>query len=161
MSKESIYKSELAHHITGFIDEKRALGYKYINGFRIMRRFDEYWAEHRYGETGLTADNLADWIQKKECEGSGQLRNRIIVVRQFSSYLNGLCIPSYIPPLDVRRERPLRHLLSKPEIKALFTQIDSHALSGKGSTIATRRMVDEYPVLFRLNAGFGGCLSIV
>lgn len=150
MSKEISYKSVLAPHITGFIDEKLALGYKYINGSRIMVRFDKYWAEHEYKEVGLTADNLSDWVQKWNHESAGQLRNRIIVVRQFSIYLNGLFIPSYIPPLKIRREKPLRHLLTKPEINALFSQIDTHALKGKGSTVATRRMVDEYPVLFRL-----------
>lgn len=150
MSKEVLYKSPLARHIEGFLDEKIALGYKYTAESRIMRRFDRYWVEHGCGEIGLTADTIADWIQKGSQESAGQLRNRIIVVRQFSIYLNGLFIPSYIPPLKIRREKHLRHLLTKPEIKDLFSQIDTHALKGKGSTVATRRMVDEYPVLFRL-----------
>ena len=150
MNKEALYKSSLAHHIEEFLNEKIALGYKYTAESRIMRRFDKYWAEHGYEEIGLTADNIADWIQEGDQEGAGQLKNRIIVVRQFSIYLNGLFIPSYIPPLNIRCEKPVRHLLTKPEIKALFSQIDTHTLGGKGSTVATRRIADAYPVLFRL-----------
>ena len=150
MNKDGLYKSVLAPYITDFINEKHSLGYKYITGFRIMRRFDEYWFEHGYGEIGLTVDNLTDWIQKRDSENVGQLRTRIVVVRQFSIYLNGLSIPSYIPPLEIRCEKPFRHLLTKREIKELFTQIDAYMPNGKGVSIAYKRMADEYPVLFRL-----------
>ena len=151
MNEENTYQSSLARHIVGFVDEKRSLGYKYITGARIMRKFDEYWAEHGYGETDLTANNLTDWIQKRNGEGTGNLNNRIVVTRQFSISMNGLSIPSYIPPLNVRVEKPVRHLLTIPEVGGLFAQIDAHQLhDGKGNTPATRRMLDEYPVLFRL-----------
>ena len=70
--------------------------------------------------------------------------------RQFSKYLNSLLIPSYIPPITVHCEKPIRHILTDQEINALFSQIDNHKLNGKGCTFFTERMADSYPVLFRL-----------
>lgn len=150
MSNEFVYKSPIAHHIMGFIEEKIALGYKYITETRIMKRFDKYWYEHGYGEVGLTKENLSDWILKSDNESAAQLRNRVVVIRQFSKYLNSMSIHSYIPPLKIHCEKPIRHILSKQEIEALFSEIDCHSLSGKGCTPFSKRMVDSYPILFRL-----------
>lgn len=146
----SEYKSALAPYIAGLIEEKHALGYKYTNSARILKRFDTYWFEHGYDDPSITADRLMDWIQKTVSEGAGQLRHRILAVRQLSYYLNSLSIPSYTPPLNVRIEKPLRHLLTQSEIKELFAQIDTHMLSGKGVSDAYKRMAKAYPVLFRL-----------
>lgn len=146
----SEYRSALAPYIAGLIEDKRALGYKYTNSARILKRFDIYWLEHGYDDPGITADRLTDWVQKTVSEGTGQLRNRILAVRQLSYYLNGLSIPSYTPPLDVRVGKPIRHLLTQLEIKGLFAQIDTHMLSGKGASDAYKRMAKAYSVLFRL-----------
>lgn len=143
-------RSALAPYIAGLIDEKHALGYKYTSGARILKRFDIYWLEHGYDDPSLTADRLAEWVQKTDSEGTGQLRHRILAVRQLSYYLNGLSIPSYIPHLDVRREKPIRHLLTKSEINELFAQIDAHMPRGKGARSAYKRMARAYSLLFRL-----------
>lgn len=146
----SEYKSVLAPYIAGLIEEKHALGYKYTTGTRILKRFDTYWLEHDYDDPVITADRLADWVQKMASEGTGQLRHRLLAVRQLSYYLNGLSIPSYAPPLDVRVEKPIRHLLTQLEIKELFAQVDTHMPSGKGASSAYKRMAKAYSVLFRL-----------
>jgi len=148
MSKEFVYESPIACHIKGFIEEKKSLGYRYFTESKWMKKFDDYWIAHGYKDTGLTVGNLADWVQKRECEGTKCLVTRISVIRQFSIYLNGLGIPSYYPPIEVRYAKPLIHLLAAPEIKELFTQIDGYRPM-KGSD-DIRRMGNEYPVLFRL-----------
>ena len=151
MTKENKFQSSLSRHIENFIKEKRSLGYKYLHEARAMREFDKYWAEHGYEETGLTADNLSDWVRKKDSERGANLNFRIGVVREFSRYLNGLSIPSYIPPLEVRCEKPVRHLLTPAEIHEIFSQIDGRIfLHGKRCAAHIKRIDDEYPVLFRL-----------
>jgi len=150
MNKKAAYESVLAQYIAGLIDEKHALGYKYVNGARILKRFDKYWMEHGYDDPILTADRLSDWVQKRDSEGTRWLQHRILAVRQLSYYLNGLSIPSYIPPLNVRYEKPVRHLLTNLEIKELFAQIDAHMPSGKGASSAYKRMAKAYSLLFRL-----------
>jgi integrase/recombinase XerD len=148
MSKEFVYESSIACHIKGFIEEKKSLGYKYFNESKWMKKFDDYWIAYGYKKTGLTIENLADWIQKRSCEGAKCLVTRISVIRQFSIYLNGLGIPSYCPPIEVRYTKPLIHLLTEPEIKELFTQIDGYRPKKGNADI--RRIGNEYPVLFRL-----------
>lgn len=150
MDEKSAYTSAISTYISGFIDEKHALGYKYINGSRIMRRFDKYWAEHNYGNVGLSPENLADWMQMKDSEGAANLLGRISIIRQFAKYLNGLGIKSHIPPVEVRYEVPARQPFSKSEIKELFCQIDAYAPSNHARSGAPIHIANEYPILFRL-----------
>lgn len=148
MSKEFVYESAIARHIKGFTEEKKALGYKYFNESKWMKKFDDYWLGHGYGETGLTAENLSGWVRKRSCEGAKCLATRISVVRQFSIYLNGPGIPGYCPSIEVRYPKPLIHLLTRAEVRELFDRIDAY--KPKKGNDASKRMGNEYPVLFRL-----------
>lgn len=148
MSKAIEYKSTIARWITGFVEEKKSLGYKYYNESKWMRRFDAYWMEHGYEETGLTCENLSGWVKKRETEGEKCLATRISVIREFSVYLNGLGISSYYPPIEVHPPKPVIHLPVLDEIAELFAEIDRYT-PGKGNA-DVRRMSNEYPVLFRL-----------
>ena len=146
MSSE--YKSSIANEISGFIAEKRSVGFKYIGEERIMRRFDEYWFSHGFEKAGLSPDTLAEWLVMSESEGAGSLAERISVIRQFSIYLNGLCIPSYIPPIEVKYNAPLPHIFTDPELQGLFAVIDDHISSSH--VFFSKRIANEYPVLYRL-----------
>ncbi len=148
MSREFVFNSAIAERISGFLDEKKSLGYKYFNESKWMEKFDRYWSSHGYGDVGLTAENLSSWLEKRECEGEACLATRVSVIRQFSAYLNGLGISSYFPPMDVRCTKPAIHLVRPDEMAALFLEIDSY-VPKKGSA-AVKRIANEYPVLFRL-----------
>lgn len=124
MNREFIFNSTIAENISGFIEEKKSLGYKYFNESKWMEKFDRYWSCHGYGNTGLTFDNLSGWLEKRDCEGEKCLATRISVIRQFSLYLNGLGIPSYVPPIDVRYSKPVIHLIRPDEMAALFHEIE-------------------------------------
>ena len=88
MRKETVYRSSIGHHIAGFLAEKWSLGYKYIHEANIMRIFDEYWATHNYCDTGLTPDNLADWVQMGENKGAARLIERVTGARKYIGYCN-------------------------------------------------------------------------
>ena len=145
---DSEYRSSLSSEIAGFVAEKRSVGFKYISEERIMRRFDEYWLSHGFMNEGLSPDTLAEWLVMSESEGARSLAERISVIRQFSIYLNGLCIPSYIPRIEVKYNAPLPHIFSDTELQGLFDVIDNHTSSGRA--FFSKRMANEYPVLFRL-----------
>ena len=148
MGKEFVFNSTIAEYISGFLEEKKAMGFKYFNESKWMEKFDRYWTSNGYGDTGLTVENLSGWIKKRDCEGTKCFSTRVSVIRQFSCYLNGLGIPSYCPPLDARYSKPVIHLLLPDERMALFYEIDSY-VPRKGSR-DVRRLANEYPVLFRL-----------
>lgn len=148
MTKEFSFHSSLGRYIQGFIAEKQSMGYKYILQSFLMQNFDSYWAECGYISIHLTPESLDGWIKKRDQECKEHQFARISVVREFSRYLNGLGIESFIPPLDIRRTRPLVHILSDEEILELFRQIDSYtpALRDPMNIIISH----EYPVLLRL-----------
>lgn len=148
MLKDIKYGSCISEWISGFIHEKTSLGYKYYNEAKWMRQFDHYWTEHGYGKEGLTQENIAEWLKKRDGEGEKCLSTRISVIRQYAIYLIGLGIKSYFPPLDIRYPKALIHLPTDAEIKALFDRIDAYSPQ-KGSSDAGR-VANEYPVLFRL-----------
>ena len=148
MLKDITYGSCISKWIYGFIHEKTSLGYKYYNEAKWMRQFDRYWAEHGYGMEGLTQENIAGWMKKRDSEGAKCLSTRISVIRQYAIYLIGLGIESYFPPLDIRYPKAVIHLPTDAEIKALFGRIDAY--SPKKGSRGTRRVANEYPVLFRL-----------
>lgn len=92
-----------------------------------MRQFDRYWAEHGYGMEGLTQENIAGWMKRRDSEGTKYLSTRISVIRQYAVYLIGLGIESYFPPLDIRYPKAVIHLPTDAEIKALFGRIDAYS----------------------------------
>lgn len=142
------FNSAIGHHIQGFLDEKQLLGYKYYNESKWMEKFDIYWQNHGYGNTGLTAENLEEWMQKRDSEQIKCQVTRISIIREFSIYLNGLGIMSYYPPIDVHYNKAQVHVFNDEEIKELFETIDNY-MPKKGS-IDCIRIANEYPVLYRL-----------
>ena len=148
VSNGSSFLSAIAEWIVAFIEEKHSLGYKYYTETRLMKEFDTYWIQHGYKKEGITRDNITDWMNQKAGEGSRNRKARITVVRQFSIFLNGLGIPSYLPEQKVRCPKPMVYVLSRDEIIELFREIDSYVPGV--STVAINRIANEYPVLFRL-----------
>lgn len=148
MAEDIKYESCISEWISGFIHEKTSLGYKYHNEAKWMRQFDRYWTEHGYGREGLTQENIAGWLKKRDNEGIKCLSTRISVIRQYAIYLAGLGIESYFPPLYIRYPKAVIHLPTDAEIKALFDRIDVYSpQKGNRDTV---RIANEYPVLFRL-----------
>lgn len=148
MRNKIVYQSSLSAEITGFINEKQAMGFKYIEAARLMRRFDKYWSSHSYDKIGLSSQNLADWCHMGDTEGAGSLKQKLSVIRQFSIYLNGIGLTSYVLPIKVKYEVPLPHIFTKSELRELFFQIDSY--ESFAYALSSKRIANEYPVLFRL-----------
>lgn len=148
MSKKFHFCSCLGTHIQKFIAEKQSMGFKYITQSYLMQQFDAYWAEKEYTSIHLTPEFLDGWIIKQDSEGKAHLFSRVSVIREFSRYLNGVGIESYIPPHNVRRTRPLTHILCDKKARELFQQIDAY--TPKIQNRANIRLSHEYPVLFRL-----------
>lgn len=142
------FTSVLSHSLQGFLDEKRALGFKYETEEYVLHCFDRYWAEVNGQSEEITMESLAGWVKQKPTEGKSSQSQRICVVRQFSLYRNGIGIASYIPTEKIHRPRPIVHILSLSEIKELFRVIDQYHPTRP--TAETARMANEYKVIFRL-----------
>ncbi len=141
-------KSSIASFIQGFIDYKRALGYRYDSEAYVMHQFDAYWAETNGTNKEITRDSLNGWMKRRSNEGMTSRSSRVSVVRQFTIYMNGLGKESYIPMDKYTKDHPIIHVLSADEIYALFKVVDEY--EPKRYPIFSIRMRAEYKVIFRL-----------
>jgi len=146
--KSYVFSSALAPYINGLLSQKRALGYKYDVEEHVLRRFDHYWLETNPGSEEITMESLAGWTAQQPTEGKNSQSMRISVTRQLMLYMNGIGRNVYIPMDRIRRERPVVHILTLPEIQELFCMIDRYRPQRQSPEVT--RMADEYKVIFRL-----------
>ena len=146
--KDYIYQSSLAKHLQGFIDYKRALGYKYAGEAYTISRFDKYWQESSGSSEEITKAAIDGWLARRPGEGVSSRSARVSVIRQLMIYLNGMGINAYIPTDKTFKSHPVVHVLSMDEISELFRVIDTYM--PKRYPVFFIRMREEYKVIFRL-----------
>ena len=66
---QSSYHSFIGKELQGFIDYKRAMGYKYDCEAYIAHRFDDYWEKTNGCETRITRESLLGWMERLPGEG--------------------------------------------------------------------------------------------
>lgn len=120
------YTSVFAQHITGLIEQKRALGYKYDSQIELLRRFDTFCIERHPGETILNQKIMMDWAVKRPCEQPATLQSRLSPVRELSKYIVRLGLEAYIMPkgLMPRVPRYIPHIYTNDELMRIFEQTD-------------------------------------
>lgn len=125
--------SHLAPYITGLIEQKRALGYDYIESERILHTFDSFCADKYPGEKLLTQEMALKWAETTNTENNLYRLNRVSVVRELARYMNSIGISAYIIPIDLTRktERHIPHIYSMEELTRLFEVIDRYPPSQK------------------------------
>jgi integrase/recombinase XerD len=146
------YASGFAQHITGLIEQKRALGYKYCSEPRMLRRFDAFCTERYPDETTLSREIMLDWATKRPHEHPATLQNRITPVKELAKYMVRLGYEAFILPkgMTPRIPRYMPHIYSNDELKRIFTQTDC---CNYCSEVPYRHLV--VPVFFRLLYGCG------
>ena len=142
------YHSSIAENLKGFVDYKRALGYKYDSEAYQIHCFDRYWTEANGQNTEITYDSLKGWMERRPGESISSRSARISVIRQLAFYMNGTGMAAYVPMEKYKKEHPVVHVLSAEEIRALFESIDSY-MPRRYPTFSVR-MRAEYKVIFRL-----------
>ena len=120
------YTSAFAPHIIGLIEQKRALGYKYVSDAAMLRRFDAFCLERHPNETILTHEVMMDWGLKRSGEKPATLQGRLTPVRELSKYIVRLGLEAYIMPkgLMPRVPRYIPHIFTNDELIRIFEQTD-------------------------------------
>jgi len=147
------FKSVLAPWIESFIVEKQAVGYKYQEETRSMRRFDDFCIAREHSEPALTKELVWAWARKREHESDKSQRTRACTIRQFGKYLMRIGQPAYVYPIGV--DRPVQkkfvpYIFSEKELAAFFSQVDQ---CQPIATSPQRHLV--LPLLFRMLYGCG------
>ncbi len=120
------YISNFGKHIEEFIVQKQALGYPYEESKRILENFDRFCLEKFPTEHILTKEIGLTFAVRKDTEGAGGFRNRMMPVREFAKYLRRIGIEAYIIPIDLTKKpaRYVPHIYSKEELRIFFDTID-------------------------------------
>ena len=148
---ETVYTrcSVLASYINGFIDEKRANGFKYDSEELLLNRFDRYCVDKALSSATVTKAFLSDWMTQTDTESASYCAKRISVVRQLLLFMGSLGIQSYIPSCFCHSARSLPHLFDPQELESFFTKLDSYQPPRqKGRPLD--RLHQEYRLLFRI-----------
>jgi len=100
------FRSGLAPHFAGFLELKRAVGFKYSHGTSFLRDFDRFLTEQRY-EGPITNQLLARWHASRPGLSAQSHRSRQVLMRQFCLYLHRYRPETYVPdPLLGQRAIP-------------------------------------------------------
>ena len=118
--------SRISGHINDFIAQKRALGYPYESGARILHRLDLLACERFPQADTLTKEICTAWLHLKPGEHPNGLLRRVTPVRQLGKYMKGLgheayILPGHIPDRQIKYEA---HIYTDTELKAFFRAID-------------------------------------
>src|SRR5699024_9144684 len=154
MSKKNIvFKSILGELITEYVDEKRAIGYKYQKGASLLKQFDTLLARKNLTKMELPKELVLLWTEKRPNETVSTRNGRISLVRGLATYMirrgyEAYMFPSLSTPID--RYTYIPYIFSEKEIKGIFTVCDNYPVS----TVSPNRHL-VLPLLFRILYGCG------
>lgn len=146
MNNRKDFVGEFRDLLRGFIEHKRALGYKYTTISENLGRFSLFTLKYKVKNKVLLKEIVIGWTAKRKSESVKTWEHRASDLRQFALYLKDIGYEAYIPGKKhkVRRNEYIPYIFTIEEIHKFFyacDQIQPHIRSNKHYVL---------PVLFRL-----------
>jgi integrase len=141
------YASHFCAHITGLIEQKQAIGHKYIAEANLLRRFDAFCIRQHPHEHDLTKDLVEQWATRTPTESTATLSCRLTPIRQLALYMNRLGIEAYVFPIHRLPKIPpyTPYIFNDGQLTGFFAACDQcHAQN----EVPLRHVM--MPVFFRL-----------
>lgn len=154
-----VFQSILGELIAGYIEEKRAVGYKYKKGSSLLKQFDNLVADENLIEMKLPKELVLLWTEKRPNETASNRNGRISIIRGLASYMVRLGHEAYIFPsasISIERYSYVPYIFSEIELENIFTVCDSYPIS---DVSPNRHLI--LPLLFRISYGCGLRISEV
>lgn len=148
-----VFRSPLGPFMEQFIQERRAIGYRYVTGAYQLRRFDRFLADEAPHDETLTRAATRKWLARRPHESGGAQQNRVGVVRQFAKFLLGQGQPAYVPEraLAAKRDNGFSpRVLTHAEVRRVLEATDRFTPTARSPY---RHLV--MPEVFRLLYGCG------
>jgi integrase len=141
------FESKFAPYIVGLIEQRRANGFKYESGEKLLKRFDKFCITHFPLLDTVTFELAAEWASSSPGQSDGYRNNKISVVKSLSIYMLSLGKAAYVPnTLTVKAYRPALYIPAKEEVRALLTIMEVPTSHNK----TQRRLNKECRILFLL-----------
>ena len=141
------FKSAFSPFISGLIEQKRAMGYKYEGEVGILKRFDAFCLEHCPEKTSLDQELVCAWATRRPSEHPATLQGRVTPVKELAKYMVRLAHEAYVLPKGMLPKVPryVPYIYSNNELKKIFEQTDRCHYCAE---VPYRHLV--MPVFFRL-----------
>lgn len=127
-NKTVSYSSSLSSILTGYVEEKRAVGYKYNKAAFTLKRLDNLLIQENVNEKILTKELVLLWTKKKAGEKEGTRNCRISIIKGLAQYMARLGYKAYIYPAkaaSVDRYNYVPYIFSEKELAKIFTAADN------------------------------------
>src|SRR5690625_7828293 len=111
--------------ITGYMNEKRAVGYKYQKGASLLKQFDTLVAKENLVKMKLPKELVLLWTGKRPNETVSTRNGRISIIRGLAIYMVRLGYEAYIFPaaaISIDRYSYVPHIFSENDLKIVFKQ---------------------------------------
>jgi integrase/recombinase XerD len=147
------FHSPLAAHITAFLEEKLACGYRYVAETATLRRFDRFLCHSGCSGQTLSRELVERWTAKRPHESPRTHKARLLVIRQFGLYLRRHGIEAYVPDsklTPMTRLAFVPYIFTKEQVRRLLETVDHLPLDPRSPE---RHLV--MPELFRVLYGCG------
>lgn len=126
MSMNYTFESTLAPYIIGLIEQRRADGFSYDSGEKLLKRFDTFCVTRFPKETTVTFELAAEWSAACTGQSDAHRNSRISIVRSLSIYILSLGKEAYVPDsLTVKAYRPILYIPTKEDVKALLAEMET------------------------------------
>ena len=141
------FESNLAPYIIGLIKQKRADGFSYDSGEKLLKRFDTFCKAKFPDETTVTFKLASEWTASCTGQSNAHRNNRVSIVRNLSIYILSIGQEAYVPDnLTVKAYRPILYIPTKEEVKAMLAEMEKPTSHNPKQ----RRINRECKVLFTL-----------
>lgn len=144
------YSGTLAPICERFIQEKRAIGYKYNTEAKKLSEFSRFTLSFDCPSNALPKEIVQAWIAKKPTDSERNQYARFSLICQFAQYMERMGYPAYVPmasEVGRFRQNYVPYIFTHEEIQAFFQAADS--MTRLRYSIAPRRHL-IMPVLFRI-----------
>jgi len=128
MPEKHLFLSVLAVPIESYIAEKRAVGYKFDVGAKMLKRFDSFVHSHSV-EASLSKQLVMEWTARKLNETVSTQCGRVSLLRGLAEYMNRVGYSAYVYPksmVTVDRYSYIPYIFSHDEIKRIFEVCDHY-----------------------------------
>ena len=123
------FTGPIAAQLAGFLEEKRALGYKYNNEAGRLLQIDELSKKVNNDSNSLSQELIDAWWKRTPFEGGKTWYYRISIMKQLSSYFVARDMPCASPNVSSESFRIkstfIPYIFTRDEIRCIFQAADA------------------------------------
>jgi integrase len=149
-----VFKSIFAKEITAFLGLRKASVSQRTFAYDIatLTDFDQYLTERDCRDKNLTEEILAAWTRTLGVK-SKTVINKVLVIRNFVKYLNGVGNHSFLPDLPKVKSDYIPYIYSDGELSLLIHYADNLAV--KRPKMCSPYLLAKIPMILRILYGCG------